>query len=198
MQRGAAASATRSWACISVGALALAGAPGCGSVPAPEPAAAARAPAPASLSNRGSELHLVVTALDGTVVTSEELRGRLTVIGVVASFDPASQTQALVLRSLIHHHAPRINVALLVLEPEANRPMVEAFAAALDAPFVVALVDTETLAGRGPLGDVREVPTLLVLDRACQEAWRHVGQVDESSLDQVLRHLDEVDRQRGP
>jgi len=180
-----------------VGALALAGASSCAASPGAAPAAPIRARTPVPVHDRGEAPRLAIIALDGTLITSAELRGRLTVLGVVASFDPASQTQALYLRSLIRHHVPRINVVLLVLEPEANRPMVEAFAQALDAPFPVALVDTETLAGRGPLGDVREVPTLLVLDREGHEAWRHMGQVDEPSLDQLLRTLDHADSQRG-
>ena len=44
-------------------------------------------------------------------------------IGFVATYDVASSAQARFLSGLLHHHTPRINTALLVLEPEDNRPL---------------------------------------------------------------------------
>jgi hypothetical protein len=128
--------------------------------------------------------------LDGTVVSSESLRGRLTVIGLLASYDDPSQSQALILRALARDHAPRVNVLLVMLEREEARPMIEAFAHALAAPFPVVLGDADAMAGRAPFPGLREIPSLVVLDAAGRELWRHVGQLDEQRLDGVLRDLE--------
>jgi hypothetical protein len=133
---------------------------------------------------------MAYVALDGTPVTSEGLLHRLTVVGLLASYDPASQTQALYLRALAQRHRPRINVVIVVLEPPDNLPLVQAFADVLAAPFPVVLADEPTLLGRGPFGDLREVPSIVVLDREGREAWRHVGQVDLPRLDAVLGSLE--------
>jgi hypothetical protein len=128
--------------------------------------------------------------LDGTVVSSASLRGRLTVIGLVTSYDDPSQTQALILRALARDHAPRINVLLVMLEPDEARPVIDAFVHALDAPFPVVLGDADAMAGRRPFPGLREVPSVVVLDAEGRERWRHVGQVDEQGIDRVLREIE--------
>jgi len=138
----------------------------------------------------GPAVRFSFTAVGGQPVSSESLRGRLTVVGLVTSYDPPSQSQALFLRSLARRHVPRLNVVLVVLEPEQNRPLVQAFADALDAPFAVVMADADTIAGRGAFGPMREVPSILVLDAESRERWRHVGQVEEQELERILRALE--------
>jgi hypothetical protein len=134
---------------------------------------------------------IAYAALDGTPVTTDGLLYRLSVIALIASYDPSSQAQAIYLRALARRHRPRINVVIVVLEPPDNLPLVQAFADVLAAPFPVVLADEATLLGRGPFGDLREVPSLVVLDREGREAWRHVGQVELPGLEAVLRSLEQ-------
>jgi hypothetical protein len=145
---------------------------------------------PSAAAEPGPIRRFAFPTLDGTIVSSESLRGRLTVIGLLASYDAPSQAQALMLRALARDHAPRLNVLLVMLETEQARPMIDAFAHALAAPFPVVLGDADALAGRAPFPGLREVPSLVVLDADGHELWRHVGQLDEQNIDTVLRDLE--------
>jgi hypothetical protein len=163
----------------------------CGGSSSPEPAEAPSAPLAAPpVVEPGAVRRFAFPTLDGTVVSSESLRGRLTVIGLLASYDPPSQAQALILRALARDHAPRVNVLVVMLEPEEARPMIDAFVHALDAPFPAVLGDAEAIAGRAPFPGLHEVPSLVVLDAEGRELWRHAGQLDEQQLDAVLRELE--------
>lgn len=135
--------------------------------------------------------------LDGELVTSAALRDRLTLVLLGASFDEPSQTEALIVRELCERWVPRINGLLVVVEPAENRPMVEAFASALAAPFPVVLADATTRAGRGPFGALPGVPVLVLLDREGREIWRHVGLVPPETIQAALRAAD-VQAGRAP
>jgi hypothetical protein len=161
----------------------------------PPPLASAQAPSSEQL---GPIRSFAFPTLDGTVVSSGSLRGRLTVIGLVASYDAPSQSQALFLRALARDHAPRINVLLVMLETEEARPMIDAFEHALAAPFPVVLGDADAMAGRAPFPGLREVPSLIVLDADGHELWRHVGQLDQQQLDDLLRDLESRRPGSGP
>ncbi len=163
----------------------------CGELPPPPPEAPAPRLAIDPTAETAAVPRFVFRTVDGTAVSSEALHGRLTVVGLVASYDGPSQSQAVILRALNKDHAPRVNVLLVVLEGEEARPMVEAFAAALGAPFPVALGDADAIAGRAPFPGLHEVPSLVVLDASGRERWRHVGQVSEQDIDGVLRELEQ-------
>jgi hypothetical protein len=163
---------------------------GCGDVPPPPPEAPTARHAIAPPAESAAAPRFVFRTLDGTAVSSEALHGRLTVVGLVTSYDSPSQSQAVILRALHKDHAPRVNVLLVVLEGEEARPMVEAFAAALAAPFPIALGDADAIAGRAPFPGLHQVPSLVVLDASGRERWRHVGQVSEQDIDGVLRGLE--------
>lgn len=121
-------------------------------------------------------------ALDGSRITTASLKGRVTVIALVASYDDASIAQLKFLRSLARRQVPRINAVALVLEPPNNRPMIEAFAAALELGFPVALADQPTIEGRGPFPGLHHVPSVVILDPRGREVWRNVGLVQRRAL----------------
>lgn len=128
------------------------------------------------------------TAVDGARVTSDALRGRLTVVAFGTTFDPATQVQARFLSAIARSHVPRTNVLLLILEPASHQPLVEAFAGALALPFPVVMADpAEPARGPGPFADVRSVPAMLLLDQDSREVWRQLGVVSEPELHEVLR-----------
>src|SRR5262249_47392127 len=90
------------------------------------------------------------TALDGKPRTIDTAVVRITVLRSGATYAVASQAQARFLSNVARRATPRVNVALLILEPPDNLPLVEAFAKTLDLPYPVALADSETIAGKGP------------------------------------------------
>ncbi len=134
------------------------------------------------------------TSLEGERIDNRSLLGRMSIIGMVATYDTPSQAQARFLSGLMRRHVPRINVLLLALEPPANLPLVEAFAAALDVPYPVAMADADTIAGRGPFRGMQHVPSVIVLDRQGRVVWRHIGLVREGELAEVLQRHDSRSR----
>ncbi|HTN86460.1 MAG TPA: TlpA disulfide reductase family protein [Sorangium sp.] len=152
--------------------------------PVAGPPAAAASPA------RGPALTFSYETLDGRELSTASLAGRLSVIGFVATYDVASQAEARFLAGLFRDHTPRINAALLVLEASENRPLVEAFVAALKLPYPVALADAPTIAGEGPFAGLHHVPSVVILDADGREAFRHVGLITQEALDEVLRRIE--------
>ena len=138
---------------------------------------------------RGSPLSFQYQLADGKgVLTSQVLRGRSTVIAFLTTYDLASQAQARFLSGLMRKHE-LINIAAIVLEPPDNRPLIVAFRDALELEYPVALGDASLIAGHGPFGDVRSVPSTVVLDSEGRLVWRHVGLSKQEDIENVLRGL---------
>jgi hypothetical protein len=130
-------------------------------------------------------------ALDGKPLSTETVAGRVTLIGFIATYDNFSQAEARFLLNLGRRHTPRINVAFVVLEAKENRPLVEAFVAALGITDPVALADADTIAGQGPFVGLHHVPSVVILDRRGREAWRHIGMVEEPEIERALRAVEQ-------
>jgi hypothetical protein len=107
----------------------------------------------------------------------------------VTTYDLASQAQARFLSGIVLRHGPSIHAAAVVLEPAENRPLILAFRDALRLHYPVAMGDASLVAGEGPFGDVRAVPSTVVLDSEGRLVWRHVGLSKEDEIERVLRGL---------
>jgi hypothetical protein len=114
-------------------------------------------------------------AIDGRHLSSTTTRGRPTVLLFITTFDLGSQVAVRRVAEVAHDHVPRINAGAVVLEPPRNVPLVEAFVASTETDFPVALADPATLEARGAFGEVRVVPTTVVLDASGVEVWRKEG-----------------------
>src|SRR5262249_31558254 len=90
----------------------------CSGPPRSSPPASAIAP------SAGAPLHFAYQALDGRPISSESLINRVSVIGLLATYDVHSQAEARFLAMLERRHTPRINVVALILEAPENRPLV--------------------------------------------------------------------------
>lgn len=137
----------------------------------------------------GPPVDFVYETTDGGRLTSIELRGRLTVLAFVATYDLASQAQVKILGLVQRSHTPRVNVAVIALEPPDNKPLVIAFAQSLDLRFPVGLADQGTIEGHGPFADLRSVPSVVILDREGREAFRHSGTIEEKQLHAELDRI---------
>lgn len=168
---------------LALGPAAILGVIACG--PPPEPDAPLSAPV-----DRAAPVRFEYPSVNGEPLTSGSLLGRFSVIGLIATYDTASQAQARFLADLRVHHKPRVNVALIALEPLENKPMIEAFASAMNAGFPVAIADAATIEGRGPFTRLHHVPSVVILDREGREVWRRVGLADEATIDAALRDLE--------
>jgi hypothetical protein len=130
-------------------------------------------------------------ALDGSLIRSSDLHGRMTLILFVTTYDVASQAQARIAQHVLRRHTPRINVLLVVLEAPHHKPLIQAFAQSLGLRYPVVFGDANTIAGRGAFSGLRHVPSVVVLDRSGRERWRHVGLIRQPALrDAIERHDD--------
>jgi hypothetical protein len=123
-------------------------------------------------------------------VSSATMQGRVTVICFIATYDVTSQAQVRFLQRLHKEHAPRLNVALIVLEQPENRPLVEAYVNALELPFPVALADAATIRGEGPFRGLHHVPSIAILDRDGRERYRHLGLIELTPLEEAVRRIE--------
>jgi hypothetical protein len=140
--------------------------------------------------SRGPRVEFELVTVDGKPLSTQTLAGRISVIGFITTYDIASQAEVRFLGDLLRRHKPRLNVAVLVLEPPENKPMVEAFASALGLPYPVALAGAATIAGRGPFAGLHHVPSVVILDREGREVFRHLGLIGEEALDQAVREVE--------
>ena len=140
---------------------------------------------------RGAPVSYAWGTTDGRVVSSEELRGRATVLLFVTTFDLASQAEAKHLEDLYRTHKPRINAVAVVMEAPKYAPLARSFAEVLGLSYPVALADDATRQGRGPFGVISSVPSWVILDRDARPVFAHAVVV---SLRQIERGLRSVQR----
>lgn len=138
----------------------------------------------------GAPVHFAFETLDGKPLTSESLLGRITVIAFLTTYDFPSQAEARFVSSITRRHAPRLNGVGLILEATENRPMAEAFTAALKLPYPVALADEATIAGEGAFAGLHHVPSIVILDREGREVYRHLGLIEEAALEEAIRAVE--------
>ena len=135
-------------------------------------------------------LHFQYPLIDGrNWIGSETLRGRPTVLGFLTTYDVASQAQARFLNGIVRRLAGRVQVAIVMLEPVDNRPLIMAFRDGLDLGYPVALGDAALISGAGPFGDVHVVPATVVLDADARLVWKKIGLAREAEIEKVLRDL---------
>jgi hypothetical protein len=136
---------------------------------------------------RGSPpLEFRFAGIEGDDVTHGSTRGRATVLLFLTTYDLASQVVARELSEIVVRFTPRINAAAIVLEAPRYAELVPAYRASLGLSFPVVMVDHATGEGRGPFGQIRQVPTLVVLDREGREVWRHAGPTTAGAIESAL------------
>jgi hypothetical protein len=125
--------------------------------------------------NATTPIAFAFDSLDERPVSSMATRGRPTVLAFVATWDLSSQAQVDYLVPFAKKN-PGVAFALIALQEPKDRELVEAYKQSLKVEFPVAIVgDRGMIAGGGPFGDVAEIPTTVILDRAGRMVWRHVG-----------------------
>jgi hypothetical protein len=116
-------------------------------------------------------------SLDARPVSAESTRGRFTVLAFVETGSLPSQAQVDFLVAMSKRDGEQVNYAVVALETQQNRELIEIYRKALGITFPVALADPSTASGGGPFGDVTAVPVTVVLDRAGRVVWRAAGRI---------------------
>jgi hypothetical protein len=132
---------------------------------------------------RGEPLDFAFGALDGSVVTGENTRGRVTLILFVTTFDLPSQAASRRLADFVRSHVPKVNAVAIVLEAAENAVLVDVFRKSLNLSYTVALADSVELRASEAFSNVHGVPTLVVLDREGRLVEKFVGLFEPGQLD---------------
>jgi hypothetical protein len=125
--------------------------------------------------SRGQVQRYVFGTTDGQELSAEGMRGRVTALLFVTTFDLASQVAAKQLDQVFHTHRPRINAGAVVVEAAKYAPLADVFRSTLDLSYPVAIADLDMLGRNSTLGEVRSVPTLVILDAEGREVTRKTG-----------------------
>ncbi len=139
----------------------------------------------------GRELDFAFGALDGSVVTSENSRGRTTALLFVTTYDLPSHVAVRRLDDLLRRRKPRFNAAVVVLENPENAVLVQAFRDTLRVSCPVAIADLTELRSHPGFRSIDRVPLLVLVDRRGRERLRHAGAFEPDELGEWLRAAEE-------
>ena len=143
-------------------------------------------PATEASESVGQVQRYIFGTTDGQELSAESMRGRVTVLLFVTTFDLASQVAAKRVNQVLHTHRPRVNAGAVVLEAAKYAPLADVFKSSLELTYPVAIADLATIERNSTLGEVRSVPTLLILDAGGREVGRKYGAFTLAELDEWL------------
>ncbi|HYQ28978.1 MAG TPA: TlpA family protein disulfide reductase [Polyangiaceae bacterium] len=132
---------------------------------------------------RGQVQRYVFGTTEGEELSAEGMRGRVTALLFVTTFDLASQLAAKQLNQALHTHTPRINAGAVVLEAPKYAPLADVFRSSLKLSYPVAIADLQLLVQNSTLGEVHSVPTLIIFDAQGREVLRKYGAFTSEELD---------------
>lgn len=138
--------------------------------------------APHESDARGHVQRYVFGTTDGQELSAESMHGRVTVLLFVTTFDLASQVDAKQLNQVFHTHRPRFNAGAVVVEAAKYAPLADVFRSTLELSYPVAIADLDTVQQNSTLGEVRSVPTVIVLDASGREVLRRTGNFSPDDL----------------
>jgi len=118
----------------------------------------------------------------GEEINSENMRGSVTVLLFVTTFDLASQVAAKRLEQVLRAHRPHIHAAAVVMEAAKYAPLADVFRSSLELSYPVAIADLQAVQQSSTFGEILSVPTALVLDARGREIVRKSGSFTVSEL----------------
>jgi len=133
-------------------------------------------------------LDLGLRLSDGRWLELADLRGTPVMLFVFATFDAVSQASLKSLRPFVPQH-PEVLVVGVAAQPRALQ-LVEAWAYALDPPFVVGADPYGRVEnGESMLGKIEAVPTYILYDARGYEIARATGLLSEGDLAKLVQPL---------
>jgi hypothetical protein len=137
-------------------------------------------------------LDLGVRLSDGRWLELAALRGTPVLLFVFATFDAVSQASLKSLRPFVPQH-PEVVVVGIAAQPRASQ-LVEAWAYALDPPFVVGADPYGNVEnGDTMLGKIETVPTYILFDARGREIDRTTGLLSEGDLAKLVEPVAPAD-----
>ncbi len=156
------------------------------SVPAAEPVGVTGTE-PSSL--LAKEVAFTFESLDERPVSSAAARGKVAVLAIVTTWDLTSQAQVNFLNAMVKNDGDKVFYALIAVQEGSSKGLVGAYARSLSVTCPVAVVDPVALNARAPFGEIRQVPTVVVLDRAGRVAWMRTGLAKSEEIRARMNNL---------
>lgn len=128
--------------------------------------------------------------LDGELVESKEMLGRVTVLLFLTTFDVASQAQARRLEDLYRTHAPRVNVLGVVVEAPRYATLASEYKSALGLSYPLVMGERAVLDAHADLRNVKSVPAWIVLDREGKVVSSAAGSLTFDELENLAREAE--------
>ena len=145
----------------------------------------------AQAADGGTRLNLGIRLSDGRWLELADLRGTPVLLFVFATFDAVSQASLKSLRPFVPQH-PEVIVIGVAAQPRAAQ-LVEAWAYALDPPFVVGTDPYGSVEnGESSIGKIETVPTYILYDANGYEIDRTTGLLTEGDLAQLVKPVSEA------
>jgi hypothetical protein len=139
-------------------------------------------PAQQSTPSSGQVQRFAFGTTQGEEINSDNMRGNVTVLLFVTTFDLASQVTAKRLEQMWRAHRPQIHAAAVVMEAAKYAPLADVFRTSLELSYPVAIADLQTVQQSSTFGEILSVPTALVLDARGREVLRKSGTFTVSEL----------------
>jgi hypothetical protein len=124
-------------------------------------------------------------SLDARPVSSESIKGKVAVLVFVTTYDWASQAEVDFVVPIAKHDDPKVTFALVALQSRSDRELVEHYCETLNVTFPTALADVPSASAAG-FGEVRSVPTLIVVDANGKMVFRKEGIVKGDEIRRVI------------
>jgi thiol-disulfide isomerase/thioredoxin len=149
---------------------------------------------PVGMSGAAQELapRFSFDSLDERPVSSDAMRGKVGVIVFVTTYDWASQAEVDFIVPIAKKNDPRVAFAMVALQSPSDRELVEHYRDTLGVTFPTALADVAGASSVG-FGEVRSVPTVIVLDASGKLVFHKEGIVKGDEL----RHVIEIASERS-
>lgn len=125
----------------------------------------------------------------GEPYPADNVKGRVTIVLFLTTYDPPSQIAATLLNDEIHKLSRRVNALGVALEPPNHAMLVGVFHDSLHLSYPLLMPDPATMAGAGPFGALEVAPTWVLLDDLGREVWRGIGVRAFPELKTMLRRL---------
>lgn len=130
--------------------------------------------------------------LDGKLVDSRDLRGRVSVVLFLTTFDVASQAQARRLEDLYRTHAPRLNALGVVVEAPRYAALAGEYRESLGLSYPLVMGERAVLDAHEELRHVRSVPSWIILSRDGQVAGSAAGALNLDELERLVREAEDL------
>jgi thiol-disulfide isomerase/thioredoxin len=134
-----------------------------------------------SASKVGSTPAFTFDSLDARPVVSESFRGKPLVLGFISTFDLASQAQVRTLNELERETGGSVQFALIAVEDNSSRELVEAFREALSVRYPIAVATPALMRESQAFAGLR-VPAVYLMDAQGKVRAEYIGIVPRKKL----------------